>query len=1018
MKKTLLFFVVAAFFICGSSFAQERTISGKLSAAEDGSSLPGVNIILKGTTVGTVTDIDGNYKLSVPAEGGILVFSFIGFVTQEEEIGSRSVIDLSLVTDVTQLSEVVVVGYGTQLKIDLTGNIASVKGDAIQNIPVASFEQALQGRLAGVAITNQNGKLGQGIEVRIRGSSSVSASNQPLYVIDGIPITSQDQSINTAATNPLSDLNFSDIETIDILKDASAAAIYGSRAANGVVLITTKRGRVGKTRFNVSYMKGWSEPTNEVDWLDRAGYLELFNEGFANESSDGTINGTLFGLDRKTLYDIFVPGWDDPANFDTDWQSLGLVNGGIDQFDISANGGDEKTRFFISVHASDQKGILAKNQFTRFSTRVNIDHSATDKLNIGLNFSLSRTKNDRISTDNAFSTTLQVIAQAPVQSPFDPNGPGGLNQNTLYYNFLFHRDQSHFETKVFRNLTNVFADYEVIPGLKLHSKFGLDVLTQNDDQFFGRFTNAGDGGRNGLGIARWVQVTNFTWDNYFNYTKTIADQHDLDITGGMSYQESRRDETEVEGQQFPNDRFQKVASAASITGGNSTETNFRFVSYFVRANYKFNNKYLLSLSGRVDGSSRFGENERYGFFPAASAGWILTEESFLSGNSLLSFLKLRASFGLTGNAEIGNFPALALFDGSGAYAGTSGTAPTQTPNPDLKWEETAQFDIGIDFGLFDDRITGELDYYQKKTDDLLLNVTVPGTTGFRTTTRNIGELENSGWEIVLNSQNLIGDLTWTTGFNIAFNDNEITNLDGQVIRGGFRNRAIEGEAIGVHFTKEYAGVDPANGDALYYLNTLNADGTRDRTTTNSANSAEDVVVGNPNPDFIGGLSNNIAYKGIELSFMFQWTVGGDIYNGGGRFQETNADFFDNNTVYQLNRWQNPGDITDVPQARLFGGNGTAHSSRYLQDGSYLRLKSASISYNLPSSIVSKARMESIKIYVSGHNLLTFTEYGDDGRAGWDPEVNADFRASNIGLGNDFYSAPQSKIISIGVKLGF
>ncbi len=1010
MKRILLINFILAVALVLQVSAQDRTITGNVTSLDDGAGLPAVNVILKGTTIGATTDVDGNYKLSVPEGSGVLVFSSIGFISQEIEIGNRSVIDVAMSTDVTELSEVVVVGYGTQIKQDLTGNVAQIGGDEIKNLPVNSFEQAIQGRAAGVYIQANNGKLGQGIAVRVRGSASVSASNQPLYVVDGVPITTEDLSINTAQTNPLADINPNDIESIEILKDASASAIYGSRAANGVVLITTKKGRSGRTQFNVDLVWGTSEPSNKVDWLNRDQYFELFDEAFANSSSDGTPNGTVFGLTLDQLYDIFVPGWDDPENFDTDWQELAFQDAGIKQVDISASGGTDKTRFYVSGQYTDQVGLLRGNEFEKYTGRINLDHEASDKLNFGLQFALSRSLNERLSTDNAFSTPLQAIAQSPVQSPFDPDGPGGINNNTLYYNFLLHDEFANFETVVFRNLTNIYASYDITDELRFTTKFGLDVLTQNDEQFFGRFTNAGDDGRNGTSVNRWAQAVNYVTDTYLTYNKNINQDHNLNATVGLSYQQGRTDVSFVEGQQFPSDRFQQIVSAAEFTNGSSTETNFRFLSYFARANYKFKDRYLFSLSGRIDGSSRFGANEQYGAFPAASAGWIISNEPFMESN-ILSFLKLRASWGIVGNAEIPNFPSRGLWDGSGAYAGFAGTAPIQIPNPNLKWEETTQIDIGIDFGLFNDRITGELDYYMKDTKDLLLDANVPGTTGFRVSTQNIGELENKGVELVLNSTNLTGEFGWTTSFNIAFNENEITDLAGEIIEGGFINRAVEGEPIGVFFGPEYAGVDPDNGDALYFLN----DGTEG--TTNNVNEATRVVIGDPNPDFIGGLTNNFTYKGLDLNIFFQFVQGNDVYNGAGRFQETSGDFYDNNTAYQLNRWQNPGDITDVPQARLFGGNGTAQSSRYLQDGSYIRLKTITLGYNLPTNLIDRINLRSLRVYVSGQNLLTFTSYGEDGRAGWDPEVNTDFLAGNIGLGNDFYSAPQPRTISVGLNIG-
>jgi TonB-linked SusC/RagA family outer membrane protein len=415
----------------------------------------------------------------------------------------------------------------------------------------------------------------------------------------------------------------------------------------------------------------------------------------------------------------------------------------------------------------------------------------------------------------------------------------------------------------------------------------------------------------------------------------------------------------------------------------------------------------------VDGSSRFGENSRYGFFPAVSAGWIMSEEDFLSNVEALSFLKLRGSFGLTGNSNVGNFPSRGLYGGTG-YAGSSGLVPSQTPNPDLKWERTAQYNIGLDFALFNDRIGGEIDYYVKKTDDLLLNVNVPATTGYTSQLRNVGELENNGLEFVINTQNTVGVFRWSSSFNIAFNENKVTNLGGQVIEGGFLNRAIEGEPIAVMFGKEYAGVDPDNGDALYYLHS--ADG-KDYSagTTNSYSAANDVVIGDPNPDFVGGLSNNFNYRNFDLAVLFQFVYGNDIYNGGGRYQAANGAFFDNQTRDQLDSWKEPGDITDVPEARLFYSNGSNPSSRYISDGSYLRLKSVTLGYSLPQDILSRLQLRDVRVYMTGLNLLTFTDY-----EGWDPEVNTDLYdlSNNLNIGNDFYSAPQARTISFGINIGF
>ena len=995
--------------------AQEITVTGKVTTAEDNSVLPGVSVQVQGSQRGTQTDASGNYSIST-SPTSVLVFSFVGLVSQEVAVGNRSLVDVQLSADTRSLSEVVVTGYGTQSKRNLTGNIARVGGAEIANTPVTTFEQALQGRAAGVQVTSLNGKLGQGMQMRIRGSSSVTASNEPLYVLDGIPLTTQDQGTSTAPQNPLADINFNDIESIDILKDASAAAIYGARASNGVVLITTKKGKIGKTKFSVGYQMGSSKPTHLRDWLNTAQYVELFSEAVQNEIDAGNLPATYLTGSTYSRFTRYAAGdrtgWE-AGKFDTDWQAEAFQKAPMGQFDVSASGGDAKTRFFVSAQYLDQKGILIKNSFKRLSGRVNLDHKATEKLTLGVNVNLARTVNGRLSNDNAFSTPLQIVALPPITPVIDPRTNELSGNYTLYYNTLLNRDFSSNVSTSYRTIGNVFAEYKFTDWLKFRSEAGTDIYNLNEDQYFGKETSRNTGAPNGQGFSSWAQVTNYTTNNFFTLGQTFADKHDVDVTVGMTFQKSEASYNQVTGQEFPSNAYTKIISAANITAGSSSGSNFSFLSYFGRANYRFLNKYLLSVSGRVDGSSRFGANNRYGFFPAASVGWVISDESFMQDIPSLSLLKLRASYGLTGNAEIGNFDSYGLYRGDAGYAGVPGQRPEQIENPDLRWEQTTQTDVGLEFGFFSGRLSGEVDYYIKNTRDLLLNVNVPGTSGFRTQLRNIGNLENKGWEFVLRSDNTTGAFKWNTSLNLAANRNKILNLDGQVIEGGYLNRAVEGQPIGSFFGIEYAGVDQANGDALYYVNEERPDGTLDRNTTNDPNVAQRTILGNPNPKLVGGISNNFSYKGLEFNILFQGQAGNDIYNGAGKFQSANGDFFDNQTVDQLNRWQKAGDITDIPQARLFGANGTAESSRYLQDGSYLRLKTATLSYTLPTSLTNRAKLDRVRLYVTGQNLLTFTKY-----TGWDPEVNTDYLAGNIGLGNDFYSAPQAKTIIVGINLGF
>lgn len=1020
MKKLLQLsscFILLLFVSVGT--LQAQTVSGVVVSAEDNEPLPSITVLVKGTNKGTATNLDGEYELDLTNDefqNGTLVFSGVGFVRQEVAVNGRQTIDIELSTDTQLLDEVVVVGFGSIVREDMTGNIASVKSKELEEVPVNSFESALQGKASGVFIQKSNGKLGQGINIRVRGTSSVSASSQPLYVIDGIPVISESQS-QTADTNPLASLNIDDIESVDILKDASAAAIYGSRGANGVILVTTKSGQAGDTRINVSYERGYSNETNRLEFLNADEYITLFTEA-AERSPFGDLSGAYL---ENNWFDFFAQGTDwQNREVDVNWQDESFQDASHTEFGIQVSGGTDKTRFFVSGGFNDQIGIVRGNEFNRMNARLNLDHTASDKFEVGMNIGLSRTENIRVSNDNAFSTPLQAVAQPPISPVYTPRFENGdlvgysdvPNENTLYYNFLRHVQGVDNNQTVFRNIGNLYANYEIASNLEFRSEAGLDLLFQNEDYFADSNTNVGEN-TSGYGDSRWVNLVNYTLNNYLTWNQQFNTNHQLTTVAGVTIESSDRYQTFVSGTNFPTNSFRKLASAAEITGGNTTETEYKYLSYFARTNYKFSDRYLLSGSARIDGSSRFGENSRYGFFPAVAAGWILSEEDFFSELETLSFLKLRASYGLTGNSNVGNFPSRGLYGGTG-YAGSSGLVPSQTPNPDLKWERTAQYNIGLDFALFNDRVGGEIDYYIKKTDDLLLNVNVPATTGYTSQLRNVGELENKGFEFVVNTQNTVGVFRWNTRFNIAFNKNKITNLGGQVIEGGFLNRAIEGEPIAVMFGKEYAGVDPDNGDALYYLHS--ADGKDyNAGTTNDYSAANDVVIGDPNPEFVGGLTNNFNYRNFDLGVLLQFVYGNDIYNGGGRYQSANGDFFDNQTIDQLNRWQEPGDVTDVPEARLFGSNGSNPSSRYISDGSYLRLKTVTLGYTLPQDLLSRMQLRDVRVYMSGLNLLTFTDY-----EGWDPEVNTDLYdlSNNLNIGNDFYSAPQARTISFGIKIGF
>lgn len=1004
MKNSLLRgFTVFLMILC-TSLTYSQEVSGTVS--DSNGPLPGASILVKGTTKGVQTDMDGKFTIKSVGANATLIFSYIGLKSQEVSAAGKSTINLILKADSAELKEVVIIGFGKQSKRKITDNIASISSDQINQIPVANMQNALVGKAAGVQITQINGKVEGGVKIRIRGISSISSSQEPLYVIDGLPLINDNESTGDAPINPLISLNPNDIESIQILKDASSAAIYGARGTNGVILITTKQGKSGKTKISLNTSSGWSEATHKMSWLNAAQYVELFTEASANS----------YGADDLWLTE---PGgyFDDMSNgkdwrngaVDTNWQDLALIKGSVQDHTFSISGGDEKTVFFISGGYNNTQGIIRGNSLERYSYRGNLDHKVSDKLRVGLNTSLSKTNITRIGADNSFATPLQAIAQSPLSPAYLDDGVTPNNESTIYYNFLTQEYNGSWGVNIFRTIMNSYLEYKIMPELSFRTELGYDNNNQTEEYFSGSLTESAS--TNGYADANAVQSDKYSINNYFTYAKTFKEDYDLEFVGGMSFEESSRSRQYVAGTGFPSDELQTVESASEITAGSSSRTKYNFLSYFGRATFSYMDKYLIKGSLRYDGSSRFGASNRYGVFPAASAGWIISEEDFMKDSGVINLLKLRGSFGVTGNAGIGNFASLGLFEGS-AYNQRSAISPYQLANNDLKWEKTNQVDVGIDFALFNNRVSGEVDYYVKKTNDLLLNEPIPGTSGWSSLTRNVGSLTNKGFEFVLNTTNIKTDnLTWKTSLNLSTLDNKVTALPGGDIVAS-RNIVRVGETISSFYVVEYAGVDPANGDALFYLNTENADGTLDKTTTNNFNEAQRIISGSPYPTLMTGMTNTVSYKNFDFSFTFQGEWGSSLYNEGGKFQSGNARYEDNQTTDQLNRWQNPGDITNVPQARMYSTNGQQASTRYLEKSDFVRLRNLSLGYTLPRTFTQKIALDRVRLYLTGVNLLTFTNY-----SGYDPEASYDNNGdSNIQKGIAFYSAPPAKTITIGLNI--
>jgi TonB-linked SusC/RagA family outer membrane protein len=1023
MNKILLFMLACMSYAI--LHAQTRIISGTVTGSDDEQPLVGATVMLEGTSSGTTTDIDGKYSITVPVSGGTLLFSYVGYNTQNASIGASNIIDITLQVINEILDDVVVVGYGTEIKSQVTGSISQVKAEDIELTPVSTVEQALQGKAAGVFIEANNGKVGGAMKIRIRGSSSINAGNQPLFVVDGVPInTTYANDGSYVYLNPLNDIDFNDIESVEILKDASAAAIYGSRGANGVVIITTKRGKAGNAKITVDYQHGWSKPTRLREFMDGQQYIDYYTQAainageydFANnisgyDTEEEAIEKYLTTIEKKLDKMTNGADWANGDFENTDWQQYAFQDAVSKMLDVSISGGSEKLQYFTSYGYSFQDGIMLGNHGDRLSGTLNLDAQLTDKLKIGESLQVARSINNDIPDDNSFQTPLQVVAE-PAIVPLIDTATGDYTDVpiALYLNPLLDYQYTTGVITTYRTIGNLFAEYQLIPSLALRGEAGGDITNLTQFYYTGAKSSIGQS-VDGLGQSWVSRIQNWDTKLLLLYNKELNETHKIGATGGIEYQKYDLYWVFVEGTGFPNDKLQTIASAATISGGESGFDYYRFLSYFGRANYSFKEKYLLTLSGRFDGSSRFGQNNKYGFFPSGSAGWLISNEDFMKNSTAVSYLKLRTSYGIAGNAEIGNFNYLGLY-GADSYGDISSIYPVTIANPDLTWEKTTQLNIGIDFGFFKDRLSGEIDYYIKNTTDLLLDVPVPATTGFTYQTQNVGSLTNKGIEFVLNADIFVGTFTWNANLNFAANRNKVTELaNGQTIidfgASDFMNVVMVGQPIGVFYGAEYAGVDPNNGDALWYVN---GDGTGEETTNDFA-QANYVIIGDPNPDFISGLTNTLTFKGIELVADLQSVYGNDVNLQGDYWMSSNAFQYDNQTVDQLDAWQEPGDITDVPENRLLFDNGApSRSSRYLSDGSYLRLKNLSLGYNIPKNWVRAIKMEGLKIYTAAYNMYTLTNY-----RGWDPEVSSDSFTDNVFYGIDFYSAPQPKTIVFGIS---
>ncbi|MEM7510005.1 MAG: TonB-dependent receptor [Bacteroidota bacterium] len=998
--KRLLLMMVVCFISLGVASAQS-VVTGTVSD-DSGSPLEGVAVLVKGTTIGIFTDAEGKYSLQVPANSTMLVYSLVGMASQEVAIEGRKVLNVTLGSDPLQLEEVIVTGYGTQTRRNLTSSIAKVTAEEIAEAPVNALENALQGRLAGVNIGSNSGALGSQINVRVRGIASINANNQPLYVIDGIIIEGiqSRQNFGGPGTNPLVNLNPSDISSVEVLKDAAATAIYGARGSNGVIQITTKRGQPGKAKVNVNYYAGFSEPTDLFDVLTGNEYAGLWNRAAEAVGS----------ASRQPE--------DGPS---TDWQDLVVQTAFLQEANGSVSGSNGGTSYFFSTTYRNEDSYIRNTNLRRLAIRANIDQQINDKLKVGISLAPSRVRNRRQNEDNNVASPITYGALIwPNVESVDDNGdplPGvGQFNGTPLSNV---EGQKIVSTST-QLLSNIYMSWDILDNLNFRTEVGTE-FTQVFDTYRGSSITT-DGFPIGTGSANNSQRLNNTVTGFFTYTNTFG-SHGLKVTLGSNYQRSEFERIDVSGNTFADDRLQTLDAAAEITGGGGFGTRFSFQNNFLRANYAFEGKYLVSVIGSYNGSSRFGADNRYGFFPAASVGWIISDEDFLADNNTVNYLKLRGSFGITGNAEIGNFDAAGLVSFGRDYNGLPGYEVSSLANSGLSWEETAQLDIAVEFGLFENRISGTVGFFQKNTEGLLFDIPQPLTTGIATSasqtgannpviTTNTGEIRNSGFELELSADIFDGDFKWTIFGNLATISNEVISLpdndgDGEaddIISG--RQIIRVGEELGAFYVVEYAGVDRTNGDAQFFG--LDAEGNRG-TASSAYSLANRQILGSQFPDFFGGITNNFSYKGFTLSAFWQFSQGNDIYRNEGRFVENNLGATWNQLRSQLDAWTPENPDSDVPQARLFTQNGGQHSSRYLDDGSYWRLKTTTLAYTFPRSITGNV---GLRLYTTGFNLITITDY-----KGLDPEANNDVAGTEF-QGDVFFSRPQSRMVVIGANVSF
>jgi TonB-linked SusC/RagA family outer membrane protein len=1024
------FLKLALFILCFSSIdVIGQTVKGVL-IDENKETMIGAAVRVKGTTIGTTTNLDGEYTLSGITPGKIaLEYSFVGYKKIERTVnvaeGQSVTENVTMEPNTSIMDELVVVGYGVQRRRDISSSVVKLEGKELMEVPTPSFENGLQGKASGVQVITGSGAAGSASTVRIRGVASVSAGGDPLYVVDGIPITQNyflngnNQGMNN---NPLAAINPNDIESVEVLKDAAATGIYGSRGSNGVILITTKRGNKGGSGFKVDFStrQGVSMPTARPNMMNSQEYLQMYEEAWTN---DGRLGVPV------------LPGnisWEDAQNTDTDWVDEVIGLGYQQSYDLGIGHSGKRHNVYGGISRQDDESYMIGNSYERIAARLNGDYTVTKWAKVSISSSLSQGTNNRLPQGFAGglgAAMSQALPIYPIRHLRDVVNDDGMvinkegdyffPSNDINRNPVAARELRTIQSKENRTINSLAIELTPLKDLVITGKASVDYMfwrnneyqKEGFDQNNPTFSNA---------FRQSFDVFNYNTTATANYLKTVNEVHNLSFLAGVEYQDSRTTFFSSQNLNQVATGFLDESNPEVISNNDERFEEWNFLSYFGRVKYNYNNKYYVELVGRRDGSSRFGTNNKFGFFPSASAAWIISEESFLKDKKGLSFLKIKSSYGQNGNANIDPYAQYAIFlQADNAYNGQTIIFPDagSPGNPNLRWETSTTFDVALEYGLFNDRITGEMAYYRKQTDDVLLFVTTQFNSGFTNAWANVGGIRNEGLEFAIKANVIDRKFKWNIDFNIARNMNQVTSLGDyteDAINGGTNDtRLVVGEAVGTNYLVRFSRIDPETGAPIYL--DVNGNETLEWTPDNR------VTTGNILPDAMGGITNNFRFGRFDLSMMWVFTLGGDIFDSSSKRQLGTFDQDGwNHRTDHFDRWQQPGDdatypiLTTSPENH---GSGTPwiNTDLWLHDGTYARLRNLSIGYNLPESFLNKVKLKSARISVAGNNLITLTNF-----IGLDPEISRDFDNAtdrNMSPNITYLTAPQQRSFMFMLNIG-